>query len=174
LEPARELADFPAFYRAQFAYVWRTLHRLGLRGGDAEDAAQEVFATAYRRIGDFDPARPVRPWLFGIAFRAVVGQRRRAHVRREVALDRPDMAAMGGVARDSQSELESRQLVLRALEALPVERRAVLVMHDLDGEAVPQIAEVLAIPLNTAYSRLRVARAEFEAEVARLESGGGQ
>lgn len=71
---------------------------------------------------------------------------------------------------------EDRRLVTRALDAIAIERRAVFVMHDMDGIAVPEIARVLEMPLNTAYSRLRLARDEFRDAIRRLSSstGGGQ
>jgi len=64
-------------------------------------------------------------------------------------------------------EAQARALLMRALDELPFERRVVLVMHDLDGVAVPEIAAALDIPLNTAYSRLRLARVDLTAAVRR-------
>ena len=61
----------------------------------------------------------------------------------------------------------------RALDALDLDRRSVFVMHELDGQAVPEIARTLSIPLNTAYSRLRLARRDFVDAVKRARSVGG-
>lgn len=47
------------------------------------------------------------------------------------------------------------------------EKRCLVVMHDLEEIAVPEIATLLAVPMNTAYSRLRLARAEFEKELVK-------
>ena len=58
-----------------------------------------------------------------------------------------------------------------ALETIDVGRRAVLVLHEIEEMTAPEIAQVLSIPLNTVYSRLRVARLELEAALAR--QGGG-
>ena len=57
---------------------------------------------------------------------------------------------------------QARKLIARALEAIPHERRGVFVMHDIDGTPIPEVAETFGIPLNTAYSRLRLARRDFE------------
>jgi RNA polymerase sigma-70 factor (ECF subfamily) len=54
-----------------------------------------------------------------------------------------------------------------------VDRRAVLILHDLDEVHVPEIAQALGIPLNTAYSRLRLARAEFAAAAKRIRKTRG-
>ena len=58
--------------------------------------------------------------------------------------------------------------MLAALERIPLPRRAVLVMHDLDDVAMNGVAKVLSIPLFTAYSRLRKARKELESAMRRL------
>jgi RNA polymerase sigma-70 factor (ECF subfamily) len=59
-------------------------------------------------------------------------------------------------------------MVLKALESIKLDRRTVFVMVELNGHSVPEVAEALALPLNTAYSRLRLARREFVAAVRRL------
>ncbi len=70
---------------------------------------------------------------------------------------------------DEQLVLAERQRLLRAaLATLDDDRRAVFVLFELDGESMPSIAETLGIPLNTAYSRLRLARDDMRAAVQRL------
>jgi RNA polymerase sigma-70 factor (ECF subfamily) len=56
---------------------------------------------------------------------------------------------------------EQKAFLDRALSEMDLDRRAVLVLHDVDGVPVPEIAGALSIPLNTAYSRLRLAREEL-------------
>jgi RNA polymerase sigma-70 factor (ECF subfamily) len=58
---------------------------------------------------------------------------------------------------------QARRRVHGALQVLPLEQRAVMVMHDLDGCTAPEVAEALEVPLNTVYSRLRLARDKFVA-----------
>ena len=75
---------------------------------------------------------------------------------------------------DALQAKQARATVLRALESIPLQRRAVLVMHDLDEVPMGQVAKALSIPLFTAYSRLRKARKELEAAIRRIgreESG---
>jgi len=168
---------FSAVYRQQARYVLRTLRRLGVRGAEIDDLAQEVFMVVLRRLADYDPTRPIEPWLFGIAFRLVsVRQRHRSRRIVEVAADPTDRAdddAPGPEA--SLADRQARELVLRALEALDLDQRAVFVMHDIDGQPIPAVAETLDLPLNTTYSRLRAARARFAARVRmlQLKSRGG-
>lgn len=161
---------FEEIYRDELDYVWSTLRRLGIPDRDREDLAHDVFVVVHRRLPDFELGRPVRPWLFGIAFRVVAGHRRRKRVVDGTS------EAEGVEARtphESAVEGQRRALVQRALASLSLEKRAVIVMHDIDEVPVTQVADALEIPLNTAYSRLRLARAEINKAVRRLTAADG-
>jgi RNA polymerase sigma-70 factor (ECF subfamily) len=67
--------------------------------------------------------------------------------------------------------MQSRALLLKALAQVPIERRAVLIMHEIDEISMQDIARHLTIPLFTAYSRLRKARQELDRALARLQHG---
>src|SRR5690349_3401515 len=71
-------------FHTEASYVLASLVRLGVARSDAEDLVNEVFMVVFRRIADYDPARPLRPWLFGIAMRIAMRYRELAHHRREV------------------------------------------------------------------------------------------
>ncbi len=64
---------------------------------------------------------------------------------------------------------QARTIVDRALLEVPAERRVVFVMHELEGFGIPEVAQSLEVPLNTAYSRLRLARRDFADAVQRLK-----
>jgi RNA polymerase sigma-70 factor (ECF subfamily) len=161
---------FAEIYAQELDHVWRTLRRFGVEARHLEDVAQEVFLIVHRRLADYDPTRPIRPWISGIAYKVAADHRGRAVVRKEAvtgeALDRPDERP---VADELIERAERRSLVQRALDELDPNKRAVFVMHDLDGDAVPEIAAALGIPLNTAYSRLRLARAQMVATLRQLK-----
>ncbi len=162
--------DFAALYEAELTHVWRTLRRFGVRDADLEDLCHDVFVTFYRTRARFDATRPLRPWLSGIAFRVASDWNRRAQHRRELPTDAPFIDGTASPERrvdDVVAARQERELVLAALQAVEAGRRAVLVMHDLDEEPMPVIARALELPLNTAYSRLRLARAEFAEAVQR-------
>ena len=172
---AGEPPDFPTLYRSEFAYVWKTLRRLGAPARELEDLTHDLFVVVHRHLGAYDPRRPLRPWLFGIAVRVVSDYRRTFRNSHEL-LQSPTAAEAvdGAPAQDDRlAEAQARALLMSALEGMELDRRAVLVMHDLDGTAVPEIAAVLEIPLNTAYSRLRLARADLATAVKRLRAGRG-
>jgi RNA polymerase sigma-70 factor (ECF subfamily) len=168
------LPSLRELFLAEASYVARSLRRLGVRERDLEDLTHDVFLVVHRHLGDFLPDRPVRPWLFGIAVRVALAYRRRAGFQREVA-GAVEAVDERPAADEQLAAGEQRRLVAAALESVAVDRRPVFVAHDIDGTAMPEVARALGIPLNTGYSRLRLARAEFAAAVARLrrEPRGG-
>jgi RNA polymerase sigma-70 factor (ECF subfamily) len=154
---------FAAAYDAEFEAVWLYLRRLGVPEADVEDAVHDVFVVAHRRYGTYDRARPLRPWLLGIAFR-IAAQWRRRH-RLEVPVAEPE-AEVPDDTRAPDEVAASRQASRRlhaALARLDIDQRAVVVMHDLNGIPAPEIAAALDAPLNTVYSRLRLGRAKITA-----------
>jgi RNA polymerase sigma-70 factor (ECF subfamily) len=151
-----------------FDYVYWTLRRLGAGSADAEDIAQEVFLVMWRRRSVFDPARPLRPWIAGIAARAVQEHRRRG--RREVAdglIDVPDETRS---PEEHLASAQARRLVLEAMADVPLKQRIVLMMHDLDEVPMRQISLALAVPLFTLYSRLTRGRRAFARAIRRVEA----
>lgn len=164
-EPA--IADFRAVYRAEFQYVFRSLRRLGVRSADIEDLAHDVFLAVYRRWADYDRARALRPWLFGFAYRVASDHRRLSRHRYEMGGVEVEPIDSALLADEQLAAEQTRKAVLAALDTMEFDRRAILVMHDLDGHSVPDIALGLSVPLNTAYSRLRLARKDFETAIRR-------
>ncbi len=157
-------------FRAHARFVANTLRRFGVSPNDIADQVQEVFFVVFRIQGSYDRARPLKPWLFGISYR-VAGRYRQAQGRGPAASDDIDDVVVADRTPLADAEIEAKEaqaLVLAALERVDLSRRAVLILADLEGEPIPVIAEALQIPLNTAYSRLRLAREEFERAVTRL------
>jgi RNA polymerase sigma-70 factor (ECF subfamily) len=153
-------------YQRELDYVFRTLRRLGVAPGEVEDLAQEVFLALRGAWSEYDQSRPLRPYLFGISFRIASAHQRKR--RREVAFGIVEVDDAGPGPDDELQRKQARALVMAGLERIPLPRRAVLVMHDIDDVPVAQVAAVLEIPLFTVYSRLRKARRELEAAIRRL------
>jgi RNA polymerase sigma-70 factor, ECF subfamily len=166
-EPARP--TFEAVYEAEFTYVWRAVRRLGVRTADLEDRVHDVFVVVHRRLADFDPARPLRPWLFGIAVRVAAAGRRKDGPHAD---DPPEQVDESPGALERVAARQSQELLLGALGRLPLDQRAVVILHDIDGQRAPEIAAGLEIPLNTVYSRLRLGREKLAAEVLKLRTRG--
>lgn len=153
-------------FRVEFEYVQRTLRRLGTDRSEVDDLAQEVFLVLHRRWAEYDQSRPLRPYLFGVAVRiALANQRKRL---REVAFGNIELCDEGPGPEEVLSDKETRTLLQAALRRIPLPRRTVLVMHELDRVPVTEVAATLSIPLFTVYSRLRKAREELKVETQRI------
>ena len=156
--PARA---FREAYAEHFTFVWRSLVRLGVPADEAEDAVQEVFVVAFRRWGDFEGRSSLRTWLFAIA-RRVASHDRRSRQRR----DRRTHAfgACVPVACDGEAQVEECYAAGQLqdfLAALDPDKREVFILADLEGFTGREVASTLGIKPNTAWSRLKAARAEF-------------
>lgn len=172
MHDASQPSSFEAIYEAELVYVWNVLRKLGIAEADLEDVTHDVFLTVHRRLDGFDRTRPLRPWLFGVAVRVVADHRKRAR-RSRVVLASADCADEAAGPQEALEIARKRQLIHTALEELEFDRRTVFVMHELFGHTVPEIAEALGIPLNTAYSRLRLARDDFEMAIKRTRERRG-
>jgi RNA polymerase sigma-70 factor (ECF subfamily) len=156
----------PAF-EEQFDFIHRSLRRQGVSSADVDDLMQEVFIAMWRGWAQFDQTRPLRAWLWGIAFRVA-----RNHLRRrwrEVSRNDIDIADDAAPGEANLLAAQARALVLRALARLPEKYRTPLVLHELDGISVNQLAAQLSMPLATAYTRVRRARLAFAQAIGELE-----
>jgi RNA polymerase sigma-70 factor (ECF subfamily) len=169
--PSGDTADEAclAAFQGELDYIYRTLSRLGAGPFDVDDLVQDLFIILRRSWKEYDPTRPLRPYLFGIAFRITSAHRRKR--RREVPCGAVEIDDSAPGPDDTLRAKRSQALLQAALERIPLRRRAILIMHELDGIAVSDVAKVFKIPLFTAYSRLRKARRELQVAVRRLVRG---
>jgi RNA polymerase sigma-70 factor, ECF subfamily len=157
-------ARFARIYDEHFAFVWRSLRRLGVPDAHLDDAAQEVFLVVHRRLSEFAGRSSLKTWLFGIALRVASAVRRRAIRKPTEPLE--DDVLDERVERLSEAA-HAAKLVQRLLNDLDADRRAVFVLAELEQMTAPEIARALDVNLNTVYSRLRLARRDFEAAIVR-------
>ncbi len=167
-EDVRERPEFAAVYAAYFRAMWRTLRRLGVAPAQLDDAAQDLFLVVHRRLPEFD-GRSLRGWLYAIAVRVASDYRRGLVRRRTLPLD----GSLPDPAPDPSRTTELNESV-RLLHALLAElseaKRTAFVLCELEELSVPEIAEALGENLNTVYSRIRAARAEFDAALRRARA----
>lgn len=159
--------------RDGFDAVWRLLRRLGVPASVAEDAAQEVFMVAARRIDEIAEGSE-QSYLYGTALRVARGFRRRD--AREAARHAPfdDGRSPGGRTPEELLDTRQRLEVLdQALSALDDDERSVFVLFELEGLTLSEIAELVAIPRGTAASRLRRARSRFVRALSARKRGPG-
>ncbi len=163
--------DFSALYQHEFKFVWRAVQRLGASDSEVEDRVHDVFAIVVKRWATFDPERALKLWLYGIAYRVMLDHRRKLG-NHEEPVDVVSLHAHEADPEQSAVRTQGLSLARQIIDSIDLNRKAVLVMHDLEEIPMPQVAEALEIPLNTAYSRLRLARHEFNEKAARLGQRG--
>jgi RNA polymerase sigma-70 factor, ECF subfamily len=153
-------------------FIWRSLRRLGVPREAADDATQQVFLVAARRMHEITEGKE-RAFLFQSAMRVAMGVRReiltargRAEPDEGALFERADPALRPDDALDQARTL---RLLGHVLEAMPIERRAVFVLYEIEGVTMAEIASLLQIPMGTVASRLRCARDDFRSAAARLE-----
>jgi RNA polymerase sigma factor (sigma-70 family) len=133
---------------------------------DAQDAAAEVFLTAWRRLDELPRGDAVRVWLYATA-RRVLANQRRANRRRNALHERMAMERVVTAEEPSDEHV----LVHRALDALPVRDREVLLLAEWEGLSPTEIASVVGCLTVTARGRLHRARRRFRAEFEELRAG---
>jgi RNA polymerase sigma-70 factor (ECF subfamily) len=161
---AGDRAAWRWLYDRHFPQVYRLAVRLGAHDREAADVCQEVFLRVYRSLAGFRGEAQFSTWLYRITMNEVSRLRRAGGLRRALASlvgrevddpppPRPDQRA-------EQSE------ALRELEAvlgrMKAKHREIFVLHELEELGLAEIAAVVGCGAETAKSRLRLARAEFE------------
>lgn len=131
---------------------------------DAEDVTQETFLRALRGFAGFDGARPLRPWLLGIAAnrcRTALGRRSRRPVPVEMAEESADPRPGRSDADDLAAELEA------ALGRLRPEYKLVFALYHHQELPYEEIAQTVGRPIGTVKTWLHRARAEMADYLAR-------
>jgi RNA polymerase sigma-70 factor (ECF subfamily) len=157
--------------RLHFRDVWRIVRRFGVPENSADDAAQEVFIIASRRLADITPGSE-RPFLLASAVRVAANARRSLGARRECNAD-DSMPERVDPRPDAEALLDQKRLRLmldRVLDDLSDDLRVCFVLYELEGMSSPEIAELLRIPIGTVASRLRRGREAFELSAAKLKA----
>jgi RNA polymerase sigma-70 factor, ECF subfamily len=162
----RDGTGFEAIYSEHFAFVWRCLRGLGVPEAGLDDAAQDVFVIVHRRLSEFRGESTVRTWLYAIV-RNVASNARRSQRRKGELAELPrDAAATSGDPHQNAQDQQAARFVQSFLDSVGEKKRGLFVLAVIEQMNVPEAAEALGIPLNTAYTRLRSVRADFQAALA--------
>ncbi|MCX4246182.1 RNA polymerase sigma factor [Paraliomyxa miuraensis] len=169
--PPRTLEEV---YARHSDFVWRIVRRMGIPDHAVEDVMHEVFLVVHRRLDDYDGRASMTTWLYHLT-RGVVSNHRRSRLREQRRLrlvDPRPSAAPDPEAHTSRGQAAA--FVREFLEQLDSDKREVFELVELDGLPVPEVAELIGVNLNTAYSRLRAARQRFGQAVARMRAADGR
>lgn len=152
-------------FREYGDFVWASLQRMGVRDADLQDQLQEVFVVVHRRLVDFEGRSALTTWLFGICLRVAAAYRRKLARRKEQGYEVLPEIIDDADEHDPEQHTALKQARIRLakiLDEMDVEKRAVLVMFEVESLSCDQIAQMLGVPVGTVYSRLHAARAQFE------------
>jgi RNA polymerase sigma-70 factor (ECF subfamily) len=166
--------SFQAVYKQYFDFVWSSARHLGAAADAVDDVVQDVFIVIHARLATLQNPEALRSWIYGIV-RRTVSDHRRSRRNRDAAGARLGVELKStGVAQPSPLDLAERSAELKLLESILAEldepKREIFVMVEVLEMTVPEVVQSLEIPLNTAYSRLRLARKLFEEALARHEA----
>ncbi|MBL8605040.1 MAG: RNA polymerase sigma factor [Myxococcales bacterium] len=162
--PGHRQALLARLYGAHLRDVWRWLGLFGVRPSDLEDAAHDVFLAAFRALDAFEARASHRTWLFGITRHVAIDHRRRVSARRESGDALPEREDPQPGPDDALRVHEARRLLDAMLGALADEQRDTFLLYELGGYSGADIAELMEVPLQTVFSRLRRAREHVEAQ----------
>lgn len=137
---------------------------------DAADALQDALLSAHRGAGGFRGDSRVTTWLHRVVVNACLDRVRRAAVRPTVPLPERGGSAEPADPRDSLAERETALEVEAALALLPVEQRAAILLVDVHGLPVHEVAGILGVPSGTVKSRCSRGRARLALSLGHLRN----
>jgi RNA polymerase sigma-70 factor (ECF subfamily) len=158
------------------ASVFRFARAIASSEAAAEDALQEAFLGAWRSAATFRGEASVRSWLLSIARNAVYRQHRHRVDEPEEMESMSDLGIAAGWGSDETPETialrrESHEAVMKAMEALSVGDREILLLRDAEDLPGEQVATMLGLSLPAMKSRLHRARLRLAAKVREAYAG---
>jgi RNA polymerase sigma-70 factor (ECF subfamily) len=172
--PPAVVPSFKAVYRDYFDFVWATGRSLGVDANGIDDLVQDVFIAIHARLHTLENPHALRSWIYGVV-RRTASNHRRVKARPDAnngAAEHAETVSQDPTPLEHTERNCERQLLQRLLNELDEPKREIFTLVDVHEFSVPEAAEAIGIPLNTAYSRLRTARQSFEAALARYDARG--
>ena len=166
-------ASVEEVYAEHAPFVWRSLRALGVPPASVDDALQDVFVVVHRKLATFRGPARLQTWLFAIARRVASHYRRAAgRAQRTEAIDEAAPIVDTASTFEEASRNEAAALLVEVLAELDDAKRELLILVELEQIPIPDVAAHLRVPLNTAYSRVRLARKAFTAALAKRRTKG--
>jgi len=177
--PEAQPVTFDQLYDAHVDFLWRNARRLGVQDDAVDDVLQQLFLVVYRRLPELKMAGSEKAWLFGVLTRVVRDHHR---LLRRKSPHRFFRATDPATLVDEQTRqpdealarVEAATVVQRCLDQLDEDKRRVFILAEIEQLPAREIAEATGTNQSTVYSRLRVARLEFEAAAVRYRKKDGR
>jgi RNA polymerase sigma-70 factor, ECF subfamily len=159
-------AAWRGLYDRYAPIVHRFLSAFGVPAEDREDACQEVFVAVYRSLARFRGEARLSTWIYRIAARHAgrIARRRRVRGLLSTLLVREPPPPP---TPDPSERSERLQILDEMISKLSPKKRLVLVLFEIEGVPIEEVAKIAGCPENTAWSRLHYARAELMAMAKR-------
>ena len=178
-----DAAALEALMERYASRVYRLAHGILRNSADAEEVVQDVFLTLFQKIHTFEGRSALASWIYRVTTNAALIKRRGRKTDREVSIDAqlptflPDGHRAGDRAliwadwsQTPEADLlsqETRAILERAIDELPVPYRTVLVLRDVEGLSSEEVAEIVGDSVPAVKSRLHRARMVLREELTR-------
>ena len=167
---AGDTEAFRELYRTHRAHVARLVQRILGPDAEVEDVIQEAFIQIHRSLPSFQGSSLLSTWIHRVAVNVALQHIRRRKRQRSgpvVMMNEPPEPSSGDPAPEEDVLWRDRMTKLyAALEQLSPKKRAVFVLHEIEGMSAEEIAKVMHAPLITVRTRLFYARKALYATLA--------
>ena len=164
-EQSEKEAAWEEIIRRYRRRVFGVAYKFTAKYEEAEDLTQEIFLRVFRSLDRFDLNAEFGTWLYSVSRNHCIDRYRSGRREREALVDREIRLEEYASARfDPHRELEARdnkQLLTRALQALPIKLREAVILRDLHGLSYHEIVDRLGLPEGTVKSRISRGRLEL-------------
>lgn len=164
--------EFEAAALPHLKELYRTAARLLSDGTKAEDVVQETYLQAWKAFARFTPGTNCRAWLFKILVNTIHHQRRSWFNLRRVP-DSQEILEQTAAACAPAPDRVTQGEILRALDRLPADYRAAVLLADVQEFSYKEIAELLDVPIGTVMSRLSRGRKLLREQLSELARSYG-
>ncbi|MDZ4766090.1 MAG: RNA polymerase sigma factor [Chloroflexota bacterium] len=166
----QDLSALGGLFDRYYAQIYRTAYAITRDSAVAEDVAQDCFLKLHQYAQRIDTTLPLAPWLYRVSVNLSytwISRRQKRRVSLEALVDQlmsPAWSAPDHLA--EQGEIQRR--VQHAVSELPLNQRAVVVLHYLSGMSLEEIADIIGCPVGTVKSRLYYARETLRRRLGEL------
>jgi len=163
---------FQAVYARYFDFVWASARRLGVDSSAIDDVVQEILIAIHGNLHTLQRPEALKSWVYSVTRRTVSNHHRAVRARGGKTTTVVDDQLESHQPTPYEVTQKNSELLLLAnlLAELDEPKRELFVLVEIEEMTVPEVADALDIPVNTAYSRLRAARLAFEAAIARHDA----
>ncbi len=168
---AGDLRAFEKLVERHRRRIYNLAYRMTCKHEDADDILQETFVRAYASLRRFDPSRPFANWLYTIAVNLCLDRQRRWRREKQVAWETVEELGLGGAAASvpgPAQEAENGELRSRiedAISRLPDRQRAAVVLFEVEGLKINEVAELMDCSEGAVKSTLHRARRRLRDEL---------